>query len=214
MERVQEQGSPQLSLDAENNDDISPSPSIEVVASEMDKMIANEFDKLSLQQRNELYEEIHGVFTMAIEESPELIEESLKKFQKELDEIDTKSKRSYDIIAKQEENGFSRNMIQGKEFRLRFLRTEFFDVPKAVKRMLGYINILHKIWGEVALKGFDGTMGWFLANDSEQADFRMGLLQLLPFRDRSGRKILVFNSDSLQLEVTIRVSILCNVMVV
>ena len=214
MERVQEQGSPQLSSDGENNDDISPSPSIEVVASEMDKMIANEFDKLSLQQRNELYEEIHGVFTMAIEESPELIEESLKKFQKELDEIDTKSKRSYDIIAKQEENSFSRNMIQGKEFRLRFLRTEFFDVPKAVKRMLGYINILHKIWGEVALKGFDGTMGWFLANDSEQTDFRMGLLQLLPFRDRSGRKILVFNSDSLQLEVTIRVSILCNVMVV
>ncbi len=210
-ERVQEQGSPSLlSLDGEDND-----PSREVDDSEYDKIIANEFGKLSLKQRNELYEEIHGVHTMAIKESPELIEESLKKFQRELDKMDRKSKRSYDIIAKQEGNPFSRNMIQGKEFRLRFLRTELFDVPKAVKRMLGYFNnVLGKIWGEDALKRFDGTMNWFLAKDSEQAVFRMGLIQLLPFRDRSGRKIMVCNTDAIQLENSIRVSILCDVMVV
>lgn len=210
-ERVQEQGSPPLlSLDGEDND-----PSREVDDSEYDKIIANEFGKLSLKQRNELYEEIHGVHTMAIKESPELIEESLKKFQRELDKMDRKSKRSYDIIAKQEGNAFSRNLIQGKEFRLRFLRTELFDVPKAVKRMLGYFNhVLGKIWGEDALKRFDGTMNWFLAKDSEQAVFRMGLIQLLPFRDRSGRKIMVYNTDAIQLKNSIRFKIVMYMMFV
>ena len=203
----EEHGSPPRSLDGEPNDANSSTASPELDPAQIDKVIAKEIEGLSIKERNALYEEIHGVSTMAIKESPELIEESLDNFQKELDIMDSKSRRSYDIIANQEGNAFSRSMIQSKEFRLRFLRAEFFDAPKAVKRMLGYFNVMSTIWGEDELKGFDGTMDFFLGKDSEQVGFRMGFLQLLPFRDRSGRKILVYNTDSLQLENTIRVSI-------
>ncbi len=198
-----------MRLDAETEGWISSTAaSAEVDPLQMDKLIAKEIEGLSLKERNALYEEIHGVSTMAPEESPELIHESLDTFQQELGKMDTKSMQSYNIIANNQDDRstFSRNMIQGDEFRLRFLRSEFFDAKKAARRMLHFLDILQELWGEDELKGFDGTMDFFLAKDSEQASFRMGLLQLLPFRDRSGRKIQVHNFDSMRLENITRVS--------
>ena len=185
----------------------SEAASAEVDPSQMDKMIAKEIEGLSLKERNAVYEEIHGVSTMALEESPELVKEALENFQKELDKVDSKAMRSYNIIANQEENTFARNIVQGDDLRLRFLRTEFFDAHKAANRMLHFLDFLGEIWGEDELKGFDGTMDFFLAKDAEQASFRMGFLQLLPFKDRSGRRILVHNLDSLKLDNETRVSI-------
>ena len=188
----------------------SAAAAAEVDPSQMDKLIAKEIGGLTLKERDALYEEIHGVSTMALEESPELIKEALENFQNELDKMDSKAMRSYNIIANQEENTFSRNIVRGNDLRLRFLRSEFFDAHKAAKRMLHFLDFLGEIWGEDELKGFDGTMDFFLAKDSEQASFRMGFLQLLPFRDRSGRRIMVYNLDSLKLDNETRVSmILC-----
>lgn len=188
----------------------SAAAAAEVDPSQMDKLIAKEIGGLTLKERDALYEEIHGVSTMALEESPELIKEALENFQNELDKMDSKAMRSYNIIANQEENTFSRNIVRGNDLRLRFLRSEFFDAHKAAKRMLHFLDFLGEIWGEDELKGFDGTMDFFLSKDSEQASFRMGFLQLLPFRDRSGRRIMVYNLDSLKLDNETRVSmILC-----
>ena len=51
----------------------------------VDAMLAKEIDDLPFQERNDIYEEIHGVSNMAMKETPQLIEESLKRLSEELD---------------------------------------------------------------------------------------------------------------------------------
>lgn len=172
----------------------------------IDKLMAREIDRLSIQDRNAIYEEIHGVSIMAIEENPQLLEESLKNFQIELDKIDSKLKHAYDLIANQETDYLSKQIIQGKDFRLRFLRCVSFDPSEAAERMVQFLELLRRVYGIEALKKFDGTMDFFIAENSEQAAFRAGYIQLLPFRDRSGRRILCFVTDALTLDHMIRVS--------
>lgn len=172
----------------------------------IDRLMAKEIDSLSLRDRNAIYEEIHGVSTCAIEETPELLETSLWEFQTELDKIDSDKRSAYDYIANQEPENASKRIVQGKEFRLRFLRRTFFDVPQAADRFVRFFQLLQRIYGRESLPKFDGTMEYYLDDSDAMAGFRCGYLQLLPFRDRSGRKILVFVVDAFDLENTIRVS--------
>ena len=51
----------------------------------VDSMMAKEMDRLSFQERNEIYEEIHGVSTMATRETPTLIRDTLQRLNAELD---------------------------------------------------------------------------------------------------------------------------------
>eukprot|EP00535_Pseudo-nitzschia_heimii_P007973 CAMPEP_0197177948 /NCGR_PEP_ID=MMETSP1423-20130617/3372_1 /TAXON_ID=476441 /ORGANISM="Pseudo-nitzschia heimii, Strain UNC1101" /LENGTH=661 /DNA_ID=CAMNT_0042627575 /DNA_START=57 /DNA_END=2042 /DNA_ORIENTATION=+ len=77
--------------------------------------------------------------------------------------------------------------IDDPAFRLRFLRSELFDVRKAVVRYCNYLNFVQELWGSVALERE------IILSDldrSENALFRKGYFQVLPFRDRSGRRII------------------------
>ena len=172
----------------------------------IDRLMAKEIDRLSLRDRNAIYEEIHGVSTCAIEETPELLETSLLEFQTELDKIDSDKRSAYDYIANQELEKPSKRILQGKELRLRFLRRTFFHVPQAVHRFARYFQLLQRVYGRESLPKFDGSMEYYLNDSETMAGFRCGYQQLLPFRDRSGRKIFVFVVDAFELENTIRVS--------
>ena len=71
--------------------------------------------------------------------------------------------------------------------------------------MIRFCNDLQDLYGEEALLEFDGTMDFFVGQTSEQIAFRTGYIQLLPFRDRSGRRILIMVMDALEIESAIRV---------
>ena len=180
----------------------------EIKPAQIEKMLAKEIQSLTIQDRNAIYEEIHGVGRMAIEETPELLENALQSFQVELDKIDRKARHAYDLIVYQESEtaSVSKCIVQSRDFRLRFLRCVSFDPAKAAERMVRVFELLHRVYGTQALRKFDCTMDFFFGTHAEQTALRAGYLQLLPFRDRSGRKVLVLVTDSLSLDHIARVS--------
>lgn len=80
--------------------------------------------------------------------------------------------------------------LDDDDFRLRFLRVELFDVPKAVTRFLNYLNFVHEFWGEIALER-PVYMKDVLKDKGLRSYLKKGFHQVLPFPDRSGRKVRV-----------------------
>ena len=136
-----------------------------------------------MKDRNDVQEEIHGVHCLAPEETPELLQESLRQLAITLDVIIPKNqKRAY-----LESQKLSKTYVNEEGFRLRFLRCELFDVIKAADRIVRYLDLVLELFGKFALKrpiclhDFDSK---------ELRYFRMGHFQFMPFRDRSGRRVL------------------------
>lgn len=219
MAQLRQQKQKLFNFTNRDDDDLSSVASVASLASlastdlntfQVDKLMAKEIDQLTLQDRNAIYEEIHGVSTMAIEETPQLLQDSLMNLQIELDKISGRSRLAYDRIANGEpdnrnNNNNNRSILHDRAFRLRFLRCEFFDAARAANRMMRFCEDLMVLYGEEAIGKFDGTMDFFVGKHHEQIAFRSGYVQLLPFRDRSGRKILIMVLDALELDSAIRV---------
>ena len=266
----------------------------------VDAMLAKEIDDLPFQERNDIYEEIHGVSNMAMKETPQLIEESLKRLSEELDNIDNNNNNDND----NNDNSHDTSVIESKiyydyaqscaakqqqqqqqeqeqeptgrnnDFHLRFLRCELFNPKLAAKRICHFYNLLYILYGykgiekfvsltlttiitsntnidinantDINTKNSSNTknsnrdlksgekkndnkqtkttpttptptttppttttlMDFFFGdNKNDMMLFKSGYIQCLPFRDRSGRKIIVLNLDSIaNLKSTIRVS--------
>jgi hypothetical protein len=151
---------------------------------------------LSFNDRNMIEEEMHGVSCMAIDETPELIETSLFQFDLELDLIENKvayNKAKEIITSKEEEDPSMQSYLLSKDNKLRFLRCEFFDPRKSASRYTKYIDLLFEIYGECALRRPIRLQDF---NPEELSFFNSGQYQLLPYRDRSGRRILVDATNS------------------
>ena len=163
----------------------------------VDDLLTNEMHNLSFKDRNDIYEEIHGVVSLAREETPELIEQSLMEMAIEIDRI--KHKFSSFTKATKIYNPF----VYGVDIRLRFLRCELFDVPKATVRMLKYLDLAQELFGDFALSRP------ILLRDlgkMEMEMLRVGDAQPMPFRDRSGRRLMVaMNNFGLQFPLEVRV---------
>ena len=188
--------------------------------------------QLSLKDRNDIQEEIHSVYSMEREESPWMLEESLRKFAVELDhKIPQGKKRAYlrcqeicssatHLPAEDPFPGQSQSprdgtrpitpitpcYINSDDFRLRFLRSQFFDIPKAARQLCGFLDNVLEHFGEVSL-----TRPIRLETDfskEEMKAMKKGFIQLLPYRDRLGRRILIFfpGSDFSEIPISTKVS--------
>jgi len=143
---------------------------------------------LSVKDRNAIEEEVHGVSCMAPDETPEFLDDALEKFHLELTRIDRKP--AYDRAQElMEENppGQPRSYIHAKGYKLRFLRCELFDARKAAKRYIKYLDVIFELHGDVALKR---PIRMTDLNREEMSFLRKGINQVLPVRDRSGRRIM------------------------
>ena len=153
---------------------------------EVDDLLSKELLQLSVKDRNDLQEEIHGVRCLAPEETPRFVEDSLRNLAIELDEVIPDSQKQAYLQSQQ--RPASRAYVNGREFRLLFLRCELFDCHKAAERMATVCDGLLDLFGRYALerpiKLSDFT-------NAELKAIRKGRLQYLPFRDRSGRRIAV-----------------------
>ncbi|OEU14423.1 hypothetical protein FRACYDRAFT_240962 [Fragilariopsis cylindrus CCMP1102] len=118
---------------------------------------------LSFNYRNQIEEEIHGVSCMSITETPILIEVSLYQFDIELNSIPIENKTAYIKI--------------------------LFDPSKSALRYSKYLDLIYEIFGECVLKRPIRLQEDF--NSDELSFFKSGAYQLLPFRDRCGRRIFV-----------------------
>jgi len=124
-------------------------------------------------------EEIHGVQTLASEETPEMLTAALDNLTAEISMIPIKV--AYD--ASQE---LTSTYVNTADFRLRLLRCHLFNAKKAASGMVLFLDVLLEIFGEFALRRPIQLTDF---NREEMQVFRLGLQQLLPYRDRSGRRI-------------------------
>lgn len=167
----------------------------------VDDLLTKEMLKLSVKDRNDIQEEIHGVKCLAVEETDELIRRSLRELDEQIrHSIPDSQKRAYlkslDLPAlpaapNESNNHHSNNRlsyVHQEEFRLRFLRCDLFDVSRAARRMVTYLDLLVELFGEYALQRPISISDF---TKEELRHMRKGMIQNLPYRDRSGRRIMI-----------------------
>ncbi len=173
----------------------------------VDNLMAKEFLSLSFQDRNDINEEMHGVSCLMPIETPELMDESLTKLEHEIGRIPSEEKGKYQLS--QERYGTRNSSQEGGsyvndvDFRMRFLRIELFDAEKSAKKLCQFLDVIVDLFGEYALQRPIRLSDF---SEEELQVMRTGNLQLLPFRDRSGRRIITgVEGLAIQFDQTLRV---------
>lgn len=165
----------------------------------VDDLLSKEMLQMSLKDRNNIIEEIHGVQNLAPDETPEMIDSALRKMHAEILMIPSSLRRAYDRSQRLAPTGY----INNAEFRLRFLRCDLFNANRAARRMVQFLDLLGEIFGDVALKR--PVMLKDFSKDEINA-FRTGYQQLLPYRDQSGRRVFACVGVGLKEPLLTRVS--------
>jgi hypothetical protein len=174
-------------------ENLSITPDIDPDA--VESLLCQEMNRMTFQQRNEIQEELHGVRSGGMEETPESIQEGLEKLQDELRILPPTMKKAYvkakELSKNQQRQGKAATYIDQPDFAIRFLRADLWDCRKAAKRLTLFIELLLDLYGEYALQR-PIQMSDFTA--AELSVIKKGEIQLLPFRDRGGRRIFTFVS--------------------
>ena len=180
---------PQHGLDNLKDASLEPKPSLfddERIPKEaenpdfVDSMIAAELSKMSVEEREKAYLDIHGV-NECIDESPEMIEQGLKEMKIELELLP--SREAYDRAMKMDEK-----YVSDRDFRLRFLRCDLFDAQKAAIRFAKHFQLKLDLFGPDKL-----------VLDITQDDLEKDVMDVLysgdgrflPQRDRAGRLVMI-----------------------
>ena len=160
-----------------------------------DALLARELNQLTLKEREVISEEVHGVrdqyqHTVG-KETPELLRDSLEQLAIELEAIPSKNKPAYETSqARHGENTW----VNTNEFRLIFLRREYFDAKKAAVRLVEFLELCRKCWGEFVLQR-EMCLSDFSEEDRKLMN--TGHLQWLPGRDRCGRRVFIHFMDDI-----------------
>lgn len=180
----------------------APSSSVSAIdPSVEDSTLAAELYNLSFQDRSRIEEEIHGVQTVAVEETPEMVSEALRAFQLEVDKLPTSQKQAYeDAIV------MDSKFVQDTNLHLKYLRATLFDPYRAAVNFGIYLDLLLSYFGPTALQR---PIRYDDLGKAEKDNLRDGLWQVLPSRDRAGRLVCINLStmDDVSLECRVRISI-------
>lgn len=150
----------------------------------VDDMLSKELQQLSFATRSEINEEVHGVRCLAPEETPALLQESLQRLQEELSLLQRQNKApAYDQTLCR----YPHSYIHQVDFKLRFLRAELFDCSKAAVRMSLFLDLLLEFFGQISL---ERPIQLTDLSKTDMDVLRGGDIQPLPFRDRSGRRLV------------------------
>ena len=173
----------------------------------VENFLSNAMLTLSVKDRNETTEEIHGVRCLAPNETPELLEKSLSEMYVALECIPRSEKVAY---CKSQELFPHTTFAMNRDFRLRFLRCELFDAPKAAIRLVKYMDFILEIFGQDRIELLERPIYLKdLEREEETHNFlKSGHFQLLDYRDRSGRRVgVVFlTNEMMSYNVYARVS--------
>eukprot|EP00536_Pseudo-nitzschia_multiseries_P001200 jgi/Psemu1/2731/gm1.2731_g len=168
---------------------------------EVNIVLAEESNKLSFIDRSRIHEEIHGVLCMAPVETPELLTTSLKELSSALDSIPISEKKG---LIKSHELFPDNDYVNSRNFRLTFLRCEFFDARKAAMRLTKYLDFVLEIFGN-NLELLRRPIRLEDISPKAMKLLRSGCLQLLPVRDNSGRRMFVTTAFEKEYDVVDRI---------
>jgi CBS-domain-containing membrane protein len=164
--------------DQRNADDVDPD--------DVDALLAKELNQMTFQQRELMYEEIHGVDQIH-EETEDFLNARLAALEQEIRRLPERE------LYEQAER-ISKAYVTDRKFRLMFLRAEYHDPRKAAVRLVRFLE------GKVQFFGPETLARNLYLSDLDDDDFaflKSGILQLIPVRDRAGRAIFAdFNMQS------------------
>jgi hypothetical protein len=146
---------------------------------EASAMLAKEMNQLSVEEREKVLEDVHGI-PRVVDESQEFIEASLALLEKEL--LNISSKAAYDLAS-----SMSKEYTSSKKIRLMFLRAESYDPYNAASRMVRFFDEKCELFGadkltkEITLDDLDPDDIMTVEN---------GMFQVLPEKDCAGRKVI------------------------
>ena len=157
----------------------------------LDALIAGALNQLSINEREKVYHEMHGVDDVVVE-TPEMLQRSIIALHTELES--QKAAHPAGMSAYNMAEAMSRNYVLDTDLRIKFLRSEKFDVKKAAERMIKFFDIKLQLFGQeklckdITLQDFD---------QDDMMCMKSGYIQLLPIRDQSGRVALsiFFSTD-------------------
>lgn len=152
--------------------------------SDIDIQLAQEMNALSVQERERVLDDVHGVAQLH-EETPEFIAMSIEEMDLHISCMPKSKRKAYDRAL------FFKPTIQHDlKFKLMFLRTDDYDGKKAATRMLKYFQNKLELFGEGKLVK-DITLDDI--SDEDLNVFDNGCLLVLPYKDQVGRPIWFFN---------------------
>eukprot|EP00339_Tiarina_fusa_P009404 CAMPEP_0117018054 /NCGR_PEP_ID=MMETSP0472-20121206/13999_1 /TAXON_ID=693140 ORGANISM="Tiarina fusus, Strain LIS" /NCGR_SAMPLE_ID=MMETSP0472 /ASSEMBLY_ACC=CAM_ASM_000603 /LENGTH=470 /DNA_ID=CAMNT_0004722569 /DNA_START=147 /DNA_END=1559 /DNA_ORIENTATION=+ len=145
-----------------------------------DATLAREMNELSVQEREKIYDDIHGV-AAAQEETPESVATCLLEFDACLSDLPYVKRKDLDRAF------FLRPELHNdKEFKLLFLRADNYNAYQAVERMAKYFT------NKLILFGEDKLVKKITFEDMSEQDMKVLISDgniVLPHRDRAGRPI-------------------------
>jgi hypothetical protein len=173
---------------------------VDGLSKKIDGLLSKELQSLSFQQRTKVQEEVHGVATLCPEESPAMIEEALTSMQQHLDAY--QNKYLYDQLSPS-------SYLHTKEWRLKFLRCELYDSKMAAERLIKFTEYMYQEYDleilEKPLRLSDLETRGGPRGKEVMDSLKSGHTQLLPFRDRSGRRVVTAHFKAMSYDVEIRV---------
>jgi hypothetical protein len=146
----------------------------------IDSLLSSELLTLSLEERAQVLDDVHGV-SNEIDEAPEFVSESLGKLENELETI--RKKQAYDYAY-----ALDPQYVKKRELRLRFLRSTSFDIRIAASRIVKHFEVKMELFGKAKLTK-DITQDDLNKEDLEC--LHCGYNQLLPVRDQAGRGVML-----------------------
>ncbi|KAL3917529.1 MAG: hypothetical protein SGILL_004668, partial [Bacillariaceae sp.] len=150
----------------------------------VDDILSREMQQLSFMTRSEINEEVHGVRCLSPEESEELRDKSIERLLQELKSLEAQGKAK----AYAQASSIPHSYIHTIKFQLKFLRAELYEPKKAAVRMAQFLDIMLEFFGPFAL---ERPLQFADLKKQDIEVLRGGDVQPLPFRDRSGRRVVV-----------------------
>mmetsp|Transcript_34152 Transcript_34152/g.80387 ORF Transcript_34152/g.80387 Transcript_34152/m.80387 type:complete len:501 (-) Transcript_34152:227-1729(-) len=181
----------------------------------LDDLIAQDFGRLSFHDRNAINDEMHGVASLAPEETPEMVASALLQLDSDIKSIPYKpafdrsqqwnalsptgnidcTRKVHSYNKESLCTGTVSTYVNTCDFRMRFLRAELFDTKKAALRLVKFLELVMELYdGDEEL--LRRPIGLSDLKTKDEKDFlKLGTQQLLPFRDRSGRRVIAMVPD-------------------
>jgi hypothetical protein len=178
-----------LSLNDDNcNLALDRLPSTQTEADHVEQVLTSELNTLSLEDIDKVLFDIHGIAQVS-DEDPENVDDLILDLVQEIGKIKKKT-------AFIEANYINPNYVTSKEFRLRFLRCERFDPPKAAKKLVKHFESKRMIFSGGDILGREITLADLSEDDLDV--LRLGFMQYLPTRDSAGRVVFVCSSPQMR----------------
>ena len=107
----------------------------------LDSVLSDALSNLTINEREKVYHDIHGVASYDIQETSQFLENSLEQMEQQLQQLKYSPRLPTQAFRIAEST--NPTYVQNKCLRISFLRTDHFDTMKAAERFIKYFD--HKL---------------------------------------------------------------------